>query len=259
MKLSIKLKWKKTVWISLLCGALLTLPISTVWGVGKGSVGADVFAVQGMLASLGDFNGTITGQYGTLTTTAVQNFQRRYGLPVTGTVDDKTLQSILWAYSQLKITMKSTPIPPVNRTPSQPFKPAPSTYPITGLTAEEEQMIQMVNQARAQAGLKALIVDSALTQTARLKSQDMINLNYFEHQSPTYGSPFDMMNQFGITFQSAGENIACNQTVAAAHQALMNSQGHRENILNSSFTHIGIGIINGGKCGQMYTQQFVGR
>jgi uncharacterized YkwD family protein len=137
--------------------------------------------------------------------------------------------------------------------------PVPSTYPITGLTAEEEQMIQLINQARAQAGLQALIVDAALTQTARLKSQDMVSLNYFAHESPTYGSPYDMMGQFGISFQSAGENIACSQTVAAAEEALMNSQSQRDNILNAGFTSIGIGIIKGGKCGQMYTQQFVGR
>jgi uncharacterized YkwD family protein len=139
--------------------------------------------------------------------------------------------------------------------------PAPksSPYPLTGLSTEEVQMIEFVNHARTAAGLPALTADSALTHTARLKSQDMIKLNYFAHQSPTYGSPFDMMSQFGIDFQTAGENIACNQTVAAAHQALMNSQGHRENILNESFVYIGIGIISGGPCGQMYTQQFVGR
>jgi uncharacterized YkwD family protein len=135
----------------------------------------------------------------------------------------------------------------------------PTAYPLTGLTAAEETMIQLVNQARAQAGLHPLIPDSALTHTARLKSQDMVNLNYFAHQSPTYGSPFEMMNQFGIAFQSAGENIACSKTVSAAHQALMNSQGYRDNILNTGFIYIGIGIIRGGPCGEIYTQEFIGR
>jgi uncharacterized YkwD family protein len=135
----------------------------------------------------------------------------------------------------------------------------PTNYPITGLTADEKSMINLVNQARIQAGLHSLISDSSLTQTARLKSQDMVNLNYFAHESPTFGSPFEMMSKFGIAFQTAGENIACNQSVAAAYQALMNSQGHRENILNESFVYIGIGIVGGGPCGQMYTQQFVGR
>jgi uncharacterized YkwD family protein len=147
------------------------------------------------------------------------------------------------------------PAPIPNNMPT----PAPTGYPLTGLTAGEQQMIDLVNQARTKAGLHTLSADSALTHTARLKSQDMIKLNYFAHQSPTYGSPFDMMSQFGIPFQSAGENIACNQTVSAAHQALMNSQGHRDNILNPSFGFIGIGIVTGGPCGQMYTQEFVGR
>jgi uncharacterized YkwD family protein len=135
----------------------------------------------------------------------------------------------------------------------------PTAYPLTGLSAAEETMIQLVNQARAQAGLHPLIADAALTHTARLKSQDMVNLKYFAHLSPTYGSPIEMMSQFGITFQSGGENIACSQSVSAAHQAIMNSQGYRDNILNSSFNYIGIGIISGGPCGEMYTQEFVGR
>jgi uncharacterized YkwD family protein len=137
--------------------------------------------------------------------------------------------------------------------------PAPTGYPLTGLTADEQHMIDLVNQARINAGLHTLSADSALTHAARLKSQDMINLHYFAHQSPTYGSPFDMMNLFGIDFQSAAENIACNQTVAAAHQALMNSQENRDNILNPSFGFIGMGIVAGGPCGQMYTEEFVGR
>jgi uncharacterized YkwD family protein len=152
-------------------------------------------------------------------------------------------------------TSAPAPAPVPNNMPT----PAPTGYPLTGLTAGEQQMIDLVNQARTMAGLQTLSADSALTHAARLKSQDMINLNYFAHQSPTYGSPFDMMSRFGITFQSAGENIACNQTVAAAQQAFMNSQGHRDNILNPSFGLIGIGIVTGGPCGQMYTQEFVGR
>jgi uncharacterized YkwD family protein len=162
-----------------------------------------------------------------------------------------------------------TPSPTAARTPFSTLKPtaistpirtlAPTNYPITGLTVNEDNMIHSVNQARIQAGLHALIADSSLTHTARLKSQEMVSLNYFAHHSPTYGSPFEMMGKFGIDFQTAGENISCNQSVTAAHQALMNSQGDRENILNESFVYIGIGIVSGGPCGQMYTQQFVGR
>jgi len=120
-------------------------------------------------------------------------------------------------------------------------------------------MLDLVNAARQQAGLQPLAADPELVKIARLKSRDMIENNYFSHESPVYGSPFDMMKQFGISYRTAGENIACNQSVQAAHEALMNSPGHRANILNASFTHIGIGIVDGGPCGKMFTQMFIGK
>lgn len=137
---------------------------------------------------------------------------------------------------------------------------APSTTATTaGLTAAEQQMLNLVNAERAKAGLSPLKADLQLTKLARLKSQDMINKNYFSHQSPTYGSPFDMMKSYGVTYKTAGENLAGNSSVQAAHTALMNSSGHRANILNGSFTHVGIGIMSGGNYGMMFTQMFVGR
>lgn len=137
--------------------------------------------------------------------------------------------------------------------------PAATTAATTGLTASEQQMLNLVNQERSRAGLAPLKADLELTKVARLKSQDMINRNYFDHQSPTYGSPFDMMKRFGISYNTAGENIAGNSSVERAHQALMNSPGHRANILSSKYTHIGIGIKSGGNYGMMFTQMFVGR
>ncbi|WP_059103981.1 CAP domain-containing protein [Shouchella shacheensis] len=126
------------------------------------------------------------------------------------------------------------------------------------ITAEEQQMVDSVNQERQQAGLAPLHVDTQLTEVARVKAQDMIDNNYFSHNSPTYGSPFDMMDQFGVQYNTAGENLAGNQTVDAAHQALMNSQGHRENILSSNYTEVGIGIVDGGPYGKMFVQLFKG-
>ncbi|WDV46573.1 CAP domain-containing protein [Clostridiaceae bacterium M8S5] len=126
-----------------------------------------------------------------------------------------------------------------------------------GLTAKEQQMVNLVNKERKNNGLKPLIVDIKLTKVARVKSQDMIDKNYFDHTSPTYGSPFDMMKKFGITFMAAGENIAGNQSVENAHVRLMNSPGHRRNILDPNYTHIGIGIKDGGKYGSMFTQMFI--
>jgi uncharacterized YkwD family protein len=119
-------------------------------------------------------------------------------------------------------------------------------------------MVTLVNQERAKAGLKPLAVDMRLVKLARMKSQDMINKKYFGHQSPTYGSPFDMMKREGITYRTAGENLAGASTVTRAHDLLMQSSGHRKNILNPAFTHIGIGVIKGGPYGTMFTQMFIG-
>ncbi|MCT4593447.1 MAG: CAP domain-containing protein [Anaeromicrobium sp.] len=127
------------------------------------------------------------------------------------------------------------------------------------LTAQEKEMVDLVNQARAQNNLPALKVDMELTKVARTKSQDMIDNNYFSHNSPTYGSPFDMMKKFGINYVKAGENIAGNQSVKGAHDTLMNSPGHRKNILSPDFTHIGIGIRKGGQYGNMFTQMFISK
>ncbi|MDD2497351.1 MAG: CAP domain-containing protein [Desulfitobacteriaceae bacterium] len=126
------------------------------------------------------------------------------------------------------------------------------------MTAAEQQMVDLVNQERTSRGLKALTVDMRLVKLARMKSQDMIDKGYFDHNSPTYGSPFDMMKNAGITYRTAGENLAGHRTVQGAHTGLMNSPGHRANILNANFTHIGIGIVDGGRYGKMFTQHFIG-
>lgn len=86
----------------------------------------------------------------------------------------------------------------------------------------------------------------------------MVDNNYFSHYSPTYGSPFDMLDQFGVDYQYAGENLAQNVSVERAHQALMNSSGHRRNILNPNFTHIGVGIKAKGRNGYIYVEMFTG-
>ncbi|SHK12325.1 CAP domain-containing protein [Paramaledivibacter caminithermalis] len=120
-------------------------------------------------------------------------------------------------------------------------------------------MLRLVNAERSKRGLEPLKVDLELCEVARNKSQDMIDNNYFSHYSPTYGSPFEMMRNFGIKYIYAGENIAGNPSVKAAHTSLMNSEGHKKNILNSNFTHIGIGIKEGSKYGKIFTQMFVGK
>ncbi|MEM5770889.1 MAG: CAP domain-containing protein [Bacillota bacterium] len=143
-----------------------------------------------------------------------------------------------------------------------PAKPPASTGNATNapavVSAAEQQMVNLVNQERKNKGLPALTVDSRLVKVARLKSQDMIDKNYFGHQSPTYGSPFDMLKAQGITYQYAAENIAGAQTVQQAHTNLMNSAGHRANILNANYKKIGIGVVQGGPYGLMISQEFTG-
>jgi uncharacterized YkwD family protein len=142
---------------------------------------------------------------------------------------------------------------------TKPYQAQQAEQGKTIASQEELYMLQLINNERTSRGLKPLQMDNDLVKIARLKSKDMIDNNYFDHNSPTYGSPFKMMQDFGIQFRYAGENLAGNQSVDAAHKALMNSPGHRENILKPEYNYIGIGIVDGGLYGKMFTQMFVGR
>ena len=138
-------------------------------------------------------------------------------------------------------------------------KPATSqpTQTSSSVSAYEKKVVELTNAERAKQGLAPLTLDTALSKVARAKSQDMKDNNYFDHNSPTYGSPFDMMKSFGISYTSAGENIAMGQkTPEEVVQAWMDSPGHRENIMNASFTHIGVGYV---ASGNYWTQQFIGK
>lgn len=118
----------------------------------------------------------------------------------------------------------------------------------------EEEVVRLVNAERAKVGLSPLTMNWELSRVARYKSEDMRQKRYFDHTSPTYGSPFDMMRSFGITYRAAGENIAMGYaTPAAVVNAWMNSSGHRANILSAKFTQIGVGYVaDGNYCTQMF-------
>lgn len=159
-----------------------------------------------------------------------------------------------------KVNTPSTPsTPSTTATPKPTAAPQPTTAPQAGLSQDEQKLLNLINQERAKAGLAALKADAALMDVARLKAKDMVQNNYFSHQSPTYGSPFDMMRQFGISFKTAGENIAGNSTEEGATKAWMNSEGHRKNILNGNFNYTGIGIYESPKYGKIFVQMFIGR
>lgn len=121
----------------------------------------------------------------------------------------------------------------------------------------EQEVVDLTNQEREKEGLAPLEIDTELSKVAREKSKDMQANNYFDHNSPNYGSPFDMMQSFGIDYNTAGENIAQGQqTPEEVVDAWMNSEGHRENIMNGDFTHIGIGYVEEGN---YWTQMFIGK
>ena len=124
------------------------------------------------------------------------------------------------------------------------------------VSSYEREVIRLVNEARASYGLKPLTENWELSRVARYKSQDMRDRHYFSHTSPTYGSPFEMIKAFGLSYRTAGENIAYGyRTPKAVVDGWMNSSGHRANILNASFTQIGVGYVPNGN---YWTQMFIG-
>lgn len=129
----------------------------------------------------------------------------------------------------------------------------------SSLTADELETFNLINQQRANNGLAALKVDGELQRVVRIKAQDMVNNNYFDHNSPTYGTPFNMMKNFGITYKTAGENIAGNSSNSGAVTAWMNSPGHRANILNSSYNYTGLAVVSSPRYGKVYVQMFIGK
>ncbi len=127
------------------------------------------------------------------------------------------------------------------------------------LTADEQEVFNLINQKRISAGLPALSINQELQNVARIKAQDMVNNGYFSHTSPTYGSPFEMIKNFGITYKAAGENIAGNSSNSGAVEAWMNSEGHRANILSNSFNYTGVAVVSSPTYGKVYVQMFIGK
>lgn len=127
------------------------------------------------------------------------------------------------------------------------------------MTSDEKEVFNLINQQRTKNGISTLKVDNEVQRVAKIKAQDMVSSNYFSHNSPTYGSPFDMLKSFKVSYKTAGENIAGNSTNSGAVNAWMNSSGHKANILNSSFNYTGIGVVSSPKYGKVYVQMFIGK
>ena len=125
------------------------------------------------------------------------------------------------------------------------------------MTKDELEVFNLINEQRKNNGLSGLKIDDDLQNVARIKAQDMVDNNYFSHNSPTYGTPFNMMKSFGITYKTAGENIAGNSNNKSAVTAWMNSEGHRANILNSNYDYTGVAVVTSPTYGKVYVQIFI--
>ncbi|MCL6451986.1 MAG: CAP domain-containing protein [Acetobacteraceae bacterium] len=136
--------------------------------------------------------------------------------------------------------------------------PPPGPDP-TSLTPAEARLFELINQARAEAGLNPLKINYTLVRLARIKSQDMITNRYFGHVSPTYGRARDMVKAAGLSFKHVGECLAGTSKPDVAHAALMRSPGHRTHILASAYDEVGVGIAYGGPYGGMVTEIFLAR
>lgn len=154
----------------------------------------------------------------------------------------------------------ATPAPTTKpvATPAPTAKPAATAAPAAAASTQStyvKQIVDLVNKERAAAGLSPVSALDSLNKVAAAKATDMRTNNYFSHTSPTYGSPFDMMATFGITYRAAGENIAMGQkSPQEVMTAWMNSEGHRANILSANFNYIGVGYDN-----NYWVQEFIGK
>ncbi|MGO4888062.1 CAP domain-containing protein [Anaerobacillus sp. MEB173] len=154
----------------------------------------------------------------------------------------------------------AAPQQPATQAPAQEPKQEQAKQPqqsAEGISSIEQKVIELTNAERRKAGLSNLQADAALSNVAREKSRDMQANNYFSHTSPTYGSPFDMIRDAGVSYNAAAENIAMGQSTAEqVVQEWMNSEGHRRNILSGEYTHIGVGY---NEKGHYWTQMFISK
>lgn len=145
--------------------------------------------------------------------------------------------------------------------PKVPDEEAPSvsggvTVP-ENLTDDARRLISLTNTVREEQGAGKVEYSEELSKVAFDKARDMVTNNYFSHQSPSYGTPFEMMKAYGLSFTAAAENIAGNQTIDGAFYAWMNSEGHKANLLNGDFTKTGIGVYTSPIYGKIIVQLFM--
>lgn len=179
-------------------------------------------------------------------------------IPTSAQANQTTISTPTTTYIQNPTPSQSRSVN-VGPTPTTPSMSTtlPVIPSVSILTADEQNMVDMINQERRAVGVNPVKVDLRLGSVGRAKADDMKANNYFDHTSPTYGSPWAMMQQVELTVGWAGENISGNKSVAGSMAALMLSPGHRANILDPRFTHVGVGIAYGSAYGNLYVQEFL--
>lgn len=189
----------------------------------------------------------------------------------TQTKPEVTTEATTQAKPEVTTEITTQAKPEVTTEATTQAKPETTTEKVTQATTEAttetttsaqsgsyaQQVLDLVNAERAKYSLSPLTLNSSVSKVAQVKAEDMKNNSYFSHTSPTYGSPFDMLKQFGISYSTAGENIAKGQkTPQAVVNAWMNSEGHRANILNKNFKQLGVGYVGGSTT--YWVQMFIG-
>ncbi|HEX2927267.1 MAG TPA: CAP domain-containing protein [Ruminiclostridium sp.] len=161
-----------------------------------------------------------------------------------------TISSQYFKLIQPKKTVTAKQANAVNKTAAKP-----AAVKVIDASKDEQALLDMVNKARKEDGLKPLAFDEELLKVARLKAIDMKNNSYFSHTSSYYGTPFDMMKKYGVKFSVAGENLAGNQSMEKALKAWLNESGN--NLYNEEFTHTGIGVVDSPTYGKLFVEMFV--
>lgn len=133
----------------------------------------------------------------------------------------------------------------------------PSDENISVLSDDEKNVLELVNSVRSEAGVGKVTYNEELAKVASDKAKDMVENGYFSHQSKTYGTPFEMMRSYGISFKAAAENIAGNKTVERAFYSWMASDSHKENILNPDYDEMGVGVCISPVYGKVIVQMFI--
>lgn len=208
--------------------------------------------------SITPYNATVSGTSANVrrgpstTSTKITTLKKGTSVKVVGKIAD--FYTVI--YSNNKVGMIQQDL--LTKAAATTTTSTPTTPASTNLS-NADLVIKYMNDERAAHGLSPLTKDPKLMDIAQRKSNEMVEKNYFLHTSPTYGTPFDMMKNFGITYKTAGENLAGNATMKAVVDSWMNSEGHRKNILSNTYNYVGVGVTKSDRYGYVVSAMFIGK